>query len=164
MQRALAALLIGRRALWTSMAAYALGFAIGGLRDAGHLWGTGPHPPPTLPFGTVGTAIIAFAVVSIVLDRVGLSLREGFDLALGRQHELERAGAELAGVNAALKAEMARRQAAEAQLIVAQKMEAVSRLSGGVAHDFNNLLTVILGCAQISREMLPVGHPAQDGL
>ncbi|HEY5377543.1 MAG TPA: hypothetical protein VIK01_27880, partial [Polyangiaceae bacterium] len=130
MPLALAALLVGRRALWTSMAAYALGFAIGGLRDRGLLWGMGPHAPPTLPFGAVGTAIMAFTVVSIVLDRVGLSLREGFELALARQHELERAGAELAQVNAALEAEMARRQVAEAQLIEAQKMEAVSRLSG----------------------------------
>ncbi|HXK20095.1 MAG TPA: ATP-binding protein, partial [Polyangiaceae bacterium] len=164
MPLALAALLVGRRALWTAMAAYAAGFAIGGLRDEGLLWSAGPHTPPTLPFGTVGTAIIAFTVVSIVLDRVGLSLREGFDLALARQHELERTFAELAEVNTALKAEMARRQAAEAQLIEAQKMEAVSRLSGGVAHDFNNLLTVILGCAQISKETLPSAHPAQESL
>jgi signal transduction histidine kinase/CheY-like chemotaxis protein len=164
MPLALAALLVGRRALWTSMAAYALGFSIGGLRDAGHLWGTGPHPPPTLPFGSVGTAIIGFTVVCIVLDRVGLSLREGFDLALARQRELERAGAELFAVNTALEAEMARRQAAEAHLIEAQKMEAVSRLSGGVAHDFNNLLTVILGCAQITKEALPSNHQAQESL
>jgi signal transduction histidine kinase/ActR/RegA family two-component response regulator len=164
MPLALAALLVGRRALWTAMAAYALGFSVGGLRDQGLLWGTGPHTPPTLPFGAVGTAIIAFTVVSIVLDRVGLSLREGFELALVRQRELERAGAELAEVNTALEAEMVRRQVAEAQLIEAQKMEAVSRLSGGIAHDFNNLLTVILACMQISKETLPSGHPAQESL
>lgn len=164
MPLALAALLVGRRALWTSMAAYALGFTVGGLRDQGLLWGSGPHPPPTLPFGAVGTAIMAFVVVSIVLDRVGLSLREGFELALARQRELERKGAELAAVNATLEAEMARRKGAEAQLIEAQKMEAVSRLSGGVAHDFNNLLTVILGCAQISKESLPSDHPAHENL
>ncbi len=164
MPLALAALLVGRRALWASLAAYALGFAIGGWRDQGLLWGTGPHPPPTLPFGTVGTAIIGFTVVAIVLDRVGLSLREGFDLALARQHELEQASAKLAAANAALEAEMARRQAAEAHLIEAQKMEAVSRLSGGVAHDFNNLLTVILGCTQLAQESLPKGHAARESL
>lgn len=164
MPLALAALLVGRRALWTSMAAYALGFTVGGLRDAGHLWGSGPHEPPSLPFGAVGTAIIGFTVVAIVLDRVGLSLREGFELAFARQRELEHAGAELAAANAALEAEMARRQAAEAQLVAAQKMEAVSRLSGGVAHDFNNLLTVILGCAQLTKELLPRGHDAHESL
>jgi signal transduction histidine kinase/CheY-like chemotaxis protein len=164
MPLALAALLVGRRALWTAMAAYAVGFLIGDLRDAGHLWGQGPQPPPTLPFGAVGTAIIGFTVVSIVLDRVGLSLREGFDLALARQRELERAGANLEGVNSALEAEMARRQSAEAQLIEAQKMEAVSRLSGGIAHDFNNLLTVILGSSEMAKQSLPSDHPAQEVL
>ncbi|HVY30355.1 MAG TPA: ATP-binding protein [Polyangiaceae bacterium] len=164
MPLAFAALLVGRRALWTSMAAYAAGFAVGGLRDAGYLWGSGPHAPPTQPFGAVGTAVIGFVVVSIVLDRVGLSLREGFELAVARQRELEKASAELATANASLKDEMERRQAAEARLIEAQKMEAISRLSGGMAHDFNNLLTVILGCTQIAQETLPVGHAARESL
>jgi PAS domain S-box-containing protein len=51
------------------------------------------------------------------------------------------------------------RQRMEAQLLHAQKMEAVGRLTGGIAHDFNNLLTAIGGYAEISLPQLHCDDP-----
>jgi two-component system, cell cycle sensor histidine kinase and response regulator CckA len=47
----------------------------------------------------------------------------------------------------------------ERQLQVAQKIEAVGRLSGGIAHDFNNLLGVIIGYSQVLIKKLGAGNP-----
>lgn len=52
------------------------------------------------------------------------------------------------------------RRVLERQLRMAQKMEAVGRLSGGIAHDFNNLLGVIIGYIEVIKRTLVPGQPS----
>ena len=48
------------------------------------------------------------------------------------------------------------------QLVVSQKLDSLGKLTGGIAHDFNNLLTVIMGNAQLIKDVLPEDSQLSD--
>ena len=52
----------------------------------------------------------------------------------------------------------------EQRLRVAQRMEAIGMLAGGVAHDFNNLLTVVTAYSQLVKGQVPADSPIHPNL
>ncbi|MFT3743041.1 MAG: PAS domain S-box protein [Pyrinomonadaceae bacterium] len=58
--------------------------------------------------------------------------------------------------------DVSERKQLEAQLVQAQKMEAIGVLAGGVAHDFNNILTAISGYSDLTLQNMAEDDPLRD--
>lgn len=130
----LAALLIGRRALWTMGGVLLLGIVLGMLADmeAGRR-------------GAVAAGIsvtLSFLLVAIVLDRFATSLVD----VLARYRERTEA---LDAANARIRAEAADRERLQRALNTAQQRDAAELVSSGLAHELNNVLA--LAYAQLAR-------------
>lgn len=65
---------------------------------------------------------------------------------------------QLDNANSELAREVAERVRTEAQLMQAQKMDALGKLTGGIAHDFNNLLTGIITGIELLKKRLDEGR------
>jgi signal transduction histidine kinase len=143
----LAALLLGKRALWTAFGVVCTSLLVAMTRDAIY---SGDWAGNFLKSYNEWPSVTgSYLATTIILNQLNSSLRAAL--------------AESEARGRALRFEVAARERQQEALVHTRKMEAVGQLASGVAHDFNNVLGVILGFARERRRPhevvdTPSGH------
>lgn len=127
-----AGLILGRRAVWITVAALLAALLAGMVVDVR----AGVEPDVRDGMVNLVQPGLACLILALILDR----LIAKSDDADQRSRELEMAFDQL-------EIEIKAKEQKQAQLIHSQKMDALGQLASGIAHDFNNLLSVIVGYA-----------------
>lgn len=127
----LAALLLGRTAVWWTVLGSIAGLALGAWADVRHASG-GTDAREILPNLLLGS--MNYLILAAILDRLILSSKRAFQ----HNRELDR-------ICRQLEREIGEKELAYTRLLHTQRMEAIGRLSTGVAHDFGNILNIIVG-------------------
>lgn len=83
----------------------------------------------------VGVLLLAFSAAMVIRVRRYLHMMERYNDVL--EDRVRERTEQLASVNEALRSEIAEREHVEAQLRIAQKLEAIGQLASGIAHEIN---------------------------
>lgn len=144
------------RAVWSERAMGMLGYKVGEVENDFRTWKSHIHPEdwPRVSYalnGHLEGRLPSFDVESRFRSKSGEWI---WILSQGKIVAYDTDGKPLRMTGTSL--DITERKLAEeekeclrAQLVQAQKMEAIGTLTGGIAHEFNNLLTVVSGYAEL---------------
>lgn len=128
----IAALMLGRRALWSVFCFNIFNYSVGETADTlGHYYRTGKL---SFDFHSIVIVAVSQFIVAALLDQTVKALRDALADSNQRRDQLAE--------------EIVEREKTQQQVVHLEKMRVVGQLASGTAHDFNNVLGIILGFAR----------------